>query len=203
MILNALTNKRYVGSTKMSLSQRFSVHRYNLRNHKSANPSLQEDWDKYSENSFAFIVLENTTENNIEREQYWIDKFKADGFELYNRCPNAADHNGLVMPVEPMKKAQAKSKETRKQWTPKRHAEFVEKCRSRWTSEVKETFAEDSKTWWENHPRLYRFRSPSGEIVEVTNLSTLCKEHHLNPSAMIKVHKGAYGRNSHKGWTRA
>jgi hypothetical protein len=47
----------------------------------------------------------------------------------------------------------------------------------------------------------YKFLSPSGEIVEVFNLSRFCKENNLNAGGMNDVSTGR--QKSCKGWTKA
>lgn len=51
------------------------------------------------------------------------------------------------------------------------------------------------------HAMHYRFKNPSGELVEIYNLNSFCKKNELMPQHMGKVHHGK--RMSHKGWTKA
>ena len=58
--------------------------------------------------------------------------------------------------------------------------------------------------WVENYvpPKevvLATFKGPTGNLVEVTNLSALAREHELDPSALAKLKNGK--QKTHKGWT--
>lgn len=46
--------------------------------------------------------------------------------------------------------------------------------------------------------KKYKFISPSGEVVNIYNLSLFCANNALDPSAMVKVNKGKF--KQHKGW---
>lgn len=49
--------------------------------------------------------------------------------------------------------------------------------------------------------KSYRFRSPSGDIVEIYNMCEFCRENDLSQGHMASVNTG--NRNHHKGWTKA
>lgn len=51
-----------------------------------------------------------------------------------------------------------------------------------------------------SHAKHYVFKSPSGEIVNVYNISEFCRKNGLLNQHMGKVHLGK--RKSHKGWTK-
>jgi group I intron endonuclease len=71
-IICRVTNKFYVGSSK-NISKRLNHHYKNLKNNNHRNPHLQNAWNLYGEDNFYNLILEYA-ENNIEREQYWIEK---------------------------------------------------------------------------------------------------------------------------------
>jgi len=50
--------------------------------------------------------------------------------------------------------------------------------------------------------KIYRFKNPKGQIVEITNLNRFCKENGLNQGAMWNVVNPPYRRKKYKGWTR-
>ena len=90
-IKNRLSGKVYVGSA-MNISKRWSRHKKDLVEKKHLNTHLQAAVNKYGLASFAFIVLELTTDL-IVREQYWIDVF--DSYKRgYNLCPIARSSRG-------------------------------------------------------------------------------------------------------------
>jgi|688.fasta_scaffold115490_5 hypothetical protein len=85
-ITNKVNNKIYIGSA-YNLSNRFSTHKYSLRNNKHKNPHLQSAWNLYDEKDFIFEILEIVEDKTkiIEREQYYLD--------LYNPCDNSIGYN--------------------------------------------------------------------------------------------------------------
>lgn len=94
-ILNILNNKKYVGSTKC-FKERFAEHRSQLRRGNHKNIHLQNAYNKYGEEYFKFIILEEcenipNTLNFIE--QKWIN---SDGD--YNICPIANRRTYTKMP---------------------------------------------------------------------------------------------------------
>jgi group I intron endonuclease len=85
-ITNKINNKIYIGSA-YNLSNRFSTHKYSLKNNKHKNPHLQSAWNLYGEKEFIFEILEIVEDKTkiIEREQYYLD--------LYNPCDNSIGYN--------------------------------------------------------------------------------------------------------------
>ncbi|MGB9181786.1 MAG: GIY-YIG nuclease family protein, partial [Pyrinomonadaceae bacterium] len=68
------TGKLYIGSA-LDLRTRWNHHRQSLRRGKHRNQHLQNAWNRYSETSFEFSIIELTTEMNLlQVEQMWIDK---------------------------------------------------------------------------------------------------------------------------------
>lgn len=84
-IVNTKTNKRYIGSSK-ALANRKYDHFGKLRHNTHHNTYLQNAYNKYGESAFIFDVLETLKpediDNLLNREQYYIDKYKFD--DLYN-----------------------------------------------------------------------------------------------------------------------
>jgi len=210
MILNIVNGTRYVGGTPRSLGRRWAEHKCKLRKGTNGNPSLQQDWDEYSEDAFCFVMIENVFEDVHEREQYWIDRFKENGIPLYNRCPSAFSHAGLIMPAESVERGARNNSRTRAAWSKERQRQFSETLKRAWTPTRRARKSKQIKQSWEvDRQRMigkrryygpYSFRSPSGEIVEVEHLSNFCSQYDLDPSAMVKVHRGI--RPSHKKWTK-
>lgn len=204
MILNIRTNDRYVGSSPRSLSYRWSEHKYALRANRHGNPNLQAAWNQYGDYAFRFIILENIEDNVVEREQYWIDEFTNAGMNLYNRCPSAYDHRGLIMPPSVGERASQFHKNRWSSMSKEERDNGVRGIREYWKDKSSEDLAVAvSKGWRKNlsnqEPR--RMISPSGEIVEFHVLVDFCSEHNLDPSAIVKVCSGK--RPSHKGWKKA
>lgn len=73
-ILNKANGKFYIGSA-LNFYVRWSLHKSNLKGNKHKNKYLQSAWNKYGEQVFEFIILEET-ENLKEREQHYIDALR-------------------------------------------------------------------------------------------------------------------------------
>ena len=75
-ITNEVTGKFYIGSAK-DVEWRWIIHRRNLRANTHCNPKLQHSWNFYGEDKFSFVILEETSEDQLLiREQYYFDTFK-------------------------------------------------------------------------------------------------------------------------------
>jgi group I intron endonuclease len=94
-IENRENAKIYVGSSK-HINNRLIGHRRMLRKGTHDNEHLQNAFNKYGEESFEFYPLQRVEiPELLEREQYWIDKYKsANPKEGYNINPKA---NGSPM----------------------------------------------------------------------------------------------------------
>lgn len=96
-IRNKLSKKVYVGSSAVSLKERWVIHRWHLRNGKHPNRHLQSAWNKYGSDTFEFLIKELCTpEQCLKREQYWIDKMRsANNHYGYNLSPTASNCYGV------------------------------------------------------------------------------------------------------------
>lgn len=83
-IRNLINGKIYVGKTGMNFGDRWDSHRSLLNNGKHDNPYLQKAWNKYKQENFEFIVLEDCEIDELnEREMYYIKLYKDMGL-AYN-----------------------------------------------------------------------------------------------------------------------
>ena len=89
-IKNICNNKVYIGSTS-NLRQRRIQHFKKLSNNSHPNYHLQFTYNKYGDNNFKYIIIEEVQSNNIlSREQYWIDYYKSTNRIFgYNISPKA------------------------------------------------------------------------------------------------------------------
>jgi group I intron endonuclease len=89
--------KVYVGSTSRSFAQRWNNHRNKLRKQSHENIHLQAAWDKYPEESFEFLVIEECLPPDcIAREQFWIEEMDAvDRSSGFNMAPTAGSALGF------------------------------------------------------------------------------------------------------------
>lgn len=83
-IINIANQRIYVGSSS-NIESRWRTHLSALRHHRHGNPVLQEDWDNYGMEVFAFHLLEqiDDKEERFDREQFYIDSLS----DKYNICP--------------------------------------------------------------------------------------------------------------------
>lgn len=84
-LITCLDNNRFYVGRALSISTRWNEHRRELRHNKHINKELQEDWNRYGEDSFSFEIVEEGNKKDYKyRELFWIDNFKVLGFDLYN-----------------------------------------------------------------------------------------------------------------------
>lgn len=91
MILNLLTDTRYVGHTKDSFTRRWTRHRFGLRQGAHECPTLQQDWMLSGGQAFRFVILETLPKISDQftiRERHWCEHFRTQDIKLYNRMLN-------------------------------------------------------------------------------------------------------------------
>ena len=91
LIINFQNNKFYVGSA-VNARKRKNKHLQQLRKGNHDNSYLQNSFNKYGENNFLFVLIEDVPNLNdlTLREQYWIDSLDACNKEIaYNILPKA------------------------------------------------------------------------------------------------------------------
>lgn len=92
MIRNRITQRAYVGASA-NVVQRWSIHRTALRGGYHHNTHLQEDWVRYGEAAFEFVLVESVSSKDDlrAREQACLDDAAV---TPYNMSPNAGPGNG-------------------------------------------------------------------------------------------------------------
>jgi group I intron endonuclease len=89
-ITNTAKGIPYLGSSK-DIMYRWSKHRAMLRKNAHFNPKLQNAWNKYGEEVFAFEVIEYLPEENLqERETYWIEATWPFNYNISSRADRIA-----------------------------------------------------------------------------------------------------------------
>lgn len=105
-IINTANSKFYVGSSK-KIEARFKQHRWHLTKGTHHSRILQNSWNKYGEDVFAFEVLELCAVEELEaREQYYLNDLQP----RLNVLPKARSFSGHKWTEE----AKKKSSESRK-----------------------------------------------------------------------------------------
>lgn len=93
-IINLLTGKTYIGSTK-NFGRRKELHFGMLNAGKHSNSNLQEAYNEFGKDCFEFQILElSSIEDLLINEQTYIDKY--DKEELYNIHTVARNLGGSV-----------------------------------------------------------------------------------------------------------
>lgn len=76
-IENLVNGKIYIGQSK-HIKQRWSEHKKELKANKHANSYLQRSWNKYGEEKFSHVILEECAESVLDdREKYYIELYKS------------------------------------------------------------------------------------------------------------------------------
>jgi len=82
-IKNTKNGMIYIGSTN-NFEKRKKQHFSELRAKRHINTKLQADFNTYNESSFEWKIIEYTWKSKrLEREQFWINKYKKLG-KCYN-----------------------------------------------------------------------------------------------------------------------
>ena len=109
MIENVINGKKYIGSA-VNINKRWYQHRYTLNRKIHDNSYLQNAWNKYGEENFEFIILEETEYSNlIDREQFYIDSYDVIKFG-YNLAPTDGNTLGFKFTEESRLKMSLKKK---------------------------------------------------------------------------------------------
>lgn len=88
-IYNITNDKFYLGSSTMKIFKRIQHHFLELKRNNHKNKHLQNAWNKYGENNFEFVVIENIDKSEcLKREQELIDEIGINN--LYNINPLAS-----------------------------------------------------------------------------------------------------------------
>lgn len=92
MIINVINGKFYIGSTN-NYTNRFYAHKNELRKGTHHSKHLQKAWDKYGEEAFEFVVIEefyiDNKDDKFNKEQLYLDKlqpFEDKGYNISKRA---------------------------------------------------------------------------------------------------------------------
>lgn len=82
---NKINRKCYIGQTTRSVQERVGT---KPSNSYCNNPKFSSDIITYGWENFETTVLETVEDDTIlnDRETYWINTFKQEGIQLYNKC---------------------------------------------------------------------------------------------------------------------
>ena len=197
-----ITGRLYVGSAS-NLRKRRNHHFHQLRLNRHGNTKLQRAFNKYGEAAFVFEVLELVLVRELltAREQYWfgiLKPFGARGFNIdrvagsclgvkrsaATRAKMRANRLGKPSPSLGMKKSPEAIERTRQA---KIGYHFNAESRAKMSSsqdKVKKTLI---------------VTAPDGTEYLVHGVRQFCREHHLDPSSLMRA---AQGRAKGKAYTQ-
>ena len=169
-IENKITKKIYVGSTTIGFKGRFSAHLSTLKKNKHPNKYLQNSFNKYGIESFEFSIIEELcAEKCINREQYWIDFYKATEKEFgYNICPIAGNTAGRIASDETKLKLKIAA-------TGFKHSEESKKLMTLAQIENRKLDSEKRKLRWKEIIKDYRLINARPVLMLDKNLNILSK----------------------------
>jgi len=124
-IINKTNNKRYIGSSKSVYYRWSQNHLVQLRHSIHFNRHLQSAWNKYGENNFEFIVIEECNISLLlEKEGYWIEYYKSWEREHGYNLNRVVDEK-QVLSQESIKKT-IETKNIENYWTTGTNAKIIE-----------------------------------------------------------------------------
>jgi group I intron endonuclease len=173
-IINLINNKKYVGSA-INFKKRKQIHLSDLRNGTHHSITLQRSWEKYGEDNFVFIVLEevDNSEDLIKREQWWIDNSSCE----YNIAKVAGSSLGIKRRKETIEKVrQANLGLKHPEWRNKIKS-IAQGGENHWTKQ--KNFSEESKKKMsETYLKLYEngFHPRHTKIKQLNLDGSLVKE---------------------------
>lgn len=155
-------NKGYVGQTNNLHRRIVNNHIKDLKTNQHKNKSWQYSWNKYGEETFIWVILEECEHNEImnDREQFWINELNTlepVGFNM----TTGGDKN-FTYSEEQIQKLKDKWTEARRIENGKRskeywnslskeeQKEFGQKISDAFTDERKEKMSKYKKEFWEN-----------------------------------------------------
>lgn len=170
-IKNLINGKIYIGSA-VSFSDRWKVHRFDLRNNKHHNKYLQRAWDKYNEENFEFTVLELVADKNnlLMREQFWMDETQCYDPKIgYNLSKHAGSRLGVKASEETKKKMSELHKGNKYSLGHKHTEESKQKMKANKEYTQTEEFSEMRRkhTQGENNPTA---RLTESQVLEIRRL---------------------------------
>ncbi len=104
-IINKINDKYYIGSSN-NIYKRFNQHKLNLNKNIHKNSHLQWSWNKYGNNNFNFVIIEEIPQENLLLvEQKYLDIAKIEK----NKCYNTSFIAGRIEMTDEIRKKLSKS----------------------------------------------------------------------------------------------
>lgn len=202
-ITNLKNNKCYIGQS-VNINERFTSHKWYLKNNRHVNIKLQRAWNKYGEDNFKFEIIEECNKEVInEREIYFIKHFNACSSKGYNLTYGGNSEIPSEETKIKMSKAQTGKKSTKETRLKLSLSHIGQKSSfgmlgKKATDETKNKLSESSKKQYENKykhlvPLILDMINKGITYTEIgtklgyhyTTISKIVKRFDLNEQAVI------------------
>ena len=200
-IHNKENDKWYVGQSN-NIRKRNLYELRNLRNgvfhYNNSNNHIVQAWQKYGENAFEWVVLEECEIDKLdEREIFWI-KEKDSYRNGYNQTLGGGGSRGVIVREETKRKMSLSSKGEKHPFWGKHRTEETKKKLSLWrTGRKGMPMTEKVKKILIESRRIKIICNENGKIY--SSMSEASRELNLDVSAIAKNCKGK--RSTVKGYT--
>lgn len=207
--ITCTTNKKFYIGSSVDIRVRWNRHRSELRRNIHPNKNLQNSWNKYGERAFAFSIVQECAENQLQYyEQWFLDTLQPFGKRGFNVAISAeASGRGLKWSEESRARMSVRlkgreiSQEHRMALSVALKGRIVsDESRAKMSKAAKgkpksrtqvEKRAEATK-------KQYIITTPDGLEFEIKGLRRFCAENGLWPNYMTDIAKGR--RQHYKGW---
>lgn len=200
-IHNKANDKWYVGQSN-NIRKRNLYELRNLRNgvfhYNNSNNHIVQAWQKYGENAFEWVVLEECEIDKLdEREIFWIRE-KDSYRNGYNQTLGGGGSRGVIVSEETKRKMSLSSKGEKHPFWGKHRTEETKKKLSLWrTGRKGMPMTEKVKKILIESRRIKIICNENGKIY--SSMSEASRELNLDVSAIAKNCKGK--RSTVKGYT--
>jgi len=208
-IHNKSSHKVYIGSS-LDIKKRWREHKYKLKHDRHENTYLQRAFNKYGEDQFELVTLEQT-DDLVNSEQIWIELSKSYDRRLgYNLYRTAYSPTGYVVPRHKLGKLWIVTTPDGLELEVRNLKAFCEeKGISYWSMQAVASATQEHHQDWRcrryGESRTFHRKprwivtSPDKKTFKITNLALFCREHNLKHMGMTDVANGIV--KSHNGWT--
>lgn len=187
-IENIINNNLYIGSCS-NFNVRKGSHLCLLRQNKHHSIKLQRAFNKYGENSFVIILIEECKkENLLFREQYYIDTL----LPKYNICPTAGSNLNRIFTSEHKQNLSEslkgkirtpEQKEAQRQLKlGKTHSKETKEKVSKTVNQIKGNRVGDKI----NSEQILKFVDIANKESNTKTIKQICKEHNFNYRSILR-----------------
>lgn len=189
-ILNCKNGKFYIGSS-IDIERRFAQHKKALNTGTHNNSHLQSAWNKYGENNFQFLVLEEVDDVNDlrERETYYLKSTNCTNADIgYNLLNDTNIGLGVRASVEVRKKISSACSGTKNGNYGRKHTEeeLVRIRDNRWGKNYK----------CKSHKRVYIKKTPEEKACSRKRMSDFMRNRPVSVETREKLRQARLGKKA-------